>query len=217
MILKIMKKYKNYILFILWTFIVLIFHHFTDTFDYSLIVIPENDGFLNSLKFISSTVIYSFLLLAIPVIIFTPIVKLFKFKSSLKKRSQKSKINDQLELYNRADKLFMEYADRDIEGEIKNLQDNIKDGVNLADFSKLYGLKLRYEKSLKDKKLSKKTKDFIKSKIKELDVHLSKIDKDISKTNEKRKILDRLAEETDKIHKAADKAFLDGFLNQKKK
>ena len=132
-----MKKYKNYILFILWTFIVLIFHHFTDTFDYSLIVIPENDGFLNSLKFISSTVIYSFLLLAIPVIIFTPIVKLFKFKSSLKKRSQKSKINDQLELYNRADKLFMEYADRDIEGEIKNLQDNIKDGVNLADFSKV--------------------------------------------------------------------------------
>lgn len=193
MILKIMKKYKNYILFILWTFIVLIFHHFTDTFDYSLIVIPENDGFLNSLKFISSTVIYSFLLLAIPVIIFTPIVKLFKFKSSLKKRSQKSKINDQLELYNRADKLFMEYADRDIEGEIKNLQDNIKYGVNLADFSKLYGLKLRYEKSLKDKKLSKKTKDFIKSKIKELDVHLSKIDKDISKTSEKRKILDRLA------------------------
>ena len=78
-------------------------------------------------------------------------------------------------------------------------------------------MKLRYEKSLKDKKLSKKTKDFIKSKIKELDVHLSKIDKDISKTNEKRKILDRLAEETDKIHKAADKAFLDGFLNQKKK
>ena len=111
----------------------------------------------------------------------------------------------------------MEYADRDLVGEIKNLQGNIKDGLNLADFSKLYGLKLRYEKSLKDKKLSKKTKNFIKLKIKELDLHLSKIDKDISKTNEKRKILDRLAEETDKVHKAADEAFLDGFLKKNKK
>ena len=212
-----MKEYKNYILFFLWMCVVFTFHHITDTFNYSLIIIPENDGWMSFFKFIFSIGIYSFLLLAIPIIIFTPIVKLFKFKSSLKKRSQKSEINDQLELYNRADNLFMEYADRDIEGEIKNLQDNIKDGVNLADFSKLYGLKLRYEKSLEDKKLSKKTKDFIKLKIKELDLHLNKIDKDISKNKEKRKVLDRLAEETDKIHKAADEAFLDGFLKKNKK
>ena len=216
-LVRLTKTYKNYILFFLWICIVFAFHHITDSFNYSLIVIPENDGWINFFKFIFSLVIYSFLLLAIPVIVFTPVVKLFKFKSSLKKRSQKNKINDQLDLYNKADKLFMEYLDRDIIGEIKNLQDNIKDGVNLADFSKLYGLKLRYEKSLKDKKLSKKTKDFIKLKIKELDIHLSKIDKDISKNNEKRKILDRLADETDRVYKAADKAFLDGFLNKKKK
>ncbi len=48
----------------------------------------------------------------------------------------KNKKNNQLDLYNRADKLFMEYADRDLVGEIKKLKDHIKDGVNLADFSK---------------------------------------------------------------------------------
>ena len=212
-----MKEYKNYILFFLWVCIVFTFHNVTDSFNYSLIIIPENNGWINFFKFILSIAIYSFLLIAIPIIIFTPLIKLFKFKLSLKKRTQKNKTNQQFDLYNKADKLFMEYADRDIVGEIKKLEDTITDSVNLADFSKLYGLKLRYEKSLKDKNLSKKTKNFIKLKIKKLDMYLNKIDKDISKNKEKRNFLDRFGEEQDKIYKAADKAFIDELLKRKKK
>ena len=79
-----------------------------------------------------------------------------------------------------------------------------KDGSLLADHTTFYNLKLRYEKSLKDKNLSDEVKNKITNKLIELNKELEIIEKKLSK----KQVLESFAKVTSKIYKKADKAFI---------
>ena len=83
-----MKRYKNIFLFIAWMVLVLVFHKQTDTFNYSLIYFPDSSHWFEALKFFSSLTIYAFLLIAIPVMIYSFIINRF---SKIEKNSNQTK------------------------------------------------------------------------------------------------------------------------------
>ena len=86
----------------------------------------------------------------------------------------------------------------------EKLNEANKDGGLLADHYTFYNLKLRYEKSLKDKNLSDEVKNNITNKLIELNKELEKIEKKLSK----KQVLESFAKETLKIYEKADKAFI---------
>ena len=99
--------------------------------------------------------------------------------------------------------------DNEFVNKIKKLPEQKLNGVNkdgglLADHTTFYNLKLRYEKSLKDKNLSDEVKNNITNKLIELNKELEKIEKKLSK----KKVLESFAKETSKIYEKADKAFI---------
>lgn len=94
----------------------------------------------------------------------------------------------------------------------EKIAEAIEDGVFLADFSNLYGLKLRYEKSLKEENLSSEIKDKITKKLTDLNIELEKIEKIISK----KKNLNSPTKEALNIYEEADKAFIEALTKEKK-
>ena len=93
----------------------------------------------------------------------------------------------------------------------EKIAEAIEDGIFLADFSNLHGLKLRYEKSLKEENLSSEIKDKITKKLTDLNIELEKIEKKISKN----KILNSSTKETLNIYEEADKAFIEALIKKK--
>ena len=127
-----MKRYKNIFLFIAWMVLVLVFHKQTDTFNYSLIYFPDSSHWFEALKFFSSLTIYSFLLIAIPVMIYSFIINRF---SKIEKNSNQTKnIKSQKRVQS------------------DNIEEHINDAVLIDEFSKLTTKRLNYLKKLKDKK-----------------------------------------------------------------
>jgi len=86
----------------------------------------------------------------------------------------------------------------------EKLNEANKDGGLLADHYTFYNLKLRYEKSLKDKNLSDEVKNKITNKLIELNKELEKIEKKLSK----KQVLENFAKETSKVYEKADRAFI---------
>jgi len=86
----------------------------------------------------------------------------------------------------------------------KEIDRSIEDSILLADHSNLYTLKLRYEKSLKEKKLNDEVKNTIKRKLIKLDAELKNIEKKLSK----KKMLNDLAQQTLEVYDKADEWFM---------
>ena len=159
-----MKRYKNIFLFIAWMVVVLVFHKETDTFNYSLIYFPESSHWIEALKFFSSLTIYSFLLIAIPVIIYSFIVN--RFSKIGKNSNQKKNIKSQ----NRAQSY--------------NIDETINNAVLIDEFSKLTTKRLNYLKKLKDKSLKNSEKDKINKELEVVNDELLRIDDILGQSND---------------------------------
>ena len=123
-----LKSYRNIFLFIAWMVLVLVFHKQTDTFNYSLIYFPDSSHWFEALKFFSSLTIYSFLLIAIPVMIYSFIINRF---SKIEKNSNQTR-NFKLQKRVQSD----------------NIEEHINHAVLIDEFSKLTTKRLNYLKGL---------------------------------------------------------------------
>jgi len=159
-----LKNYRNIFLFIVWMVVVLVFHKETDTFDYSLIYFPESSHWIEALKFFSSLTIYSFLLIAIPMIIYSFIVN--RFYKVGKNTDQKRNIKSQ----NR--------------GKSYNINETINNAVLIDEFSKLTTKRLNYLKKLKDNNLQNSEKNNINKELEVVNDELLRIDEILGQSND---------------------------------
>jgi len=159
-----LKSYRNIFLFIAWMVLVLVFHKQTDTFNYSLIYFPDSSHWFEALKFFSSLTIYSFLLIAIPVMIYSFIINRF---SKIEKNSNQTKnIKSQKRVQS------------------DNIEEHINDAVLIDEFSKLTTKRLNYLKKLKDKNLKTVEKNKINKELELVNDELLRIDEILGQTRE---------------------------------
>lgn len=158
------KSYRNIFLFIVWMVVVFILHKETDTFNYSLIYFPESSHWIEALKFFSSLTIYSFLLIAIPVIIYSFIVN--RFSKVGKNTDQKKNAKSQKRSHS------------------YNIDETINKALLIDEFSKLTTKRLNYLKKLKDKSLKNSEKDKINKELEVVNDELLRIDEILGQSND---------------------------------
>lgn len=159
-----LKSYRNIFLFIAWMVLVLVFHKQTDTFNYSLIYFPDSSHWFEALKFFSSLTIYSFLLISIPVMIYSFIINRF---SKIEKNSNQTKnIKSQKRVQS------------------DNIEEHINHAVLIDEFSKLTTKRLNYLKKLKDNNLKNSEKNNINKELEVVNDELLRIDEILGQSND---------------------------------